>query len=42
MKKDNVVLHELSLTAADVVAVVGLFFFGEIVLSRAAISYACS
>ena len=26
--------HELSLTAADVVAVVGLFFFGEIVLSR--------
>ena len=26
--------HELSLTVADVVAVVGLFFFGEIVLSR--------
>ena len=25
--------HELSLTAADVVAVVGLFFFGDIVLS---------
>lgn len=26
--------HELSLTTADVVAVVGLFFLGEIVLSR--------